>query len=184
MTGAFGRMTAWAFFAVTPVFGPCATAAAQGPEWQFAFQSAQPVAIPTWLNADSLRSALAYDSTEAVAGFLADLNRDGTLDYVFRYSRTVCGSNCEYLFVDGLTHRALGTLGGSVLVVRQPSINGYPVIHTYGHSSVDAGYWSTAVFNGRAYTSLGTVYVQGPSQEQLFRTLEAIPFWPPPTEQR
>jgi hypothetical protein len=175
MTSALRRMAMWAFFAVTHVFGTGATAAAQGPEWKFAFQSAQHVAIPTWLNADSLRAALSYDSTETVAGFLADLNRDGTLDYVFRFSSA---------FVDGQTHQALGTLGGSVLVVRQPSINGYPVIHTYGHSSVDAGYWSTAVFSGRAYTSLGIVYVQGPSQEELFRTLEAIPFWPPPAVQR
>ena len=165
------------------VGGRATVAVAQGPEWQFSFQSAAPIRIPGWLSADSLRAALSYDvdSTEAVAGFLADLNRDGIQDYVIRFSRTACGTNCEYALIDGRIHRNLGTVGGSVVVVRPLLINKYPVIEVYGHSSADAGYWSTLVFDGRAYVAVGTVYVDGVSQTRLFESLRGVPHWPAPT---
>lgn len=164
---------------VTPSSGLGAALTGQGAEWRFGFSSAAPITLPPWLRADSLRAALSYDSSEAVAGFRADLNSDGTDDYVLRFSRAVCGSNCEYALVDGRTRHSLGTVGGSVVVVRTTRINGYPVIQTYGHSSADAGYWSTAVFDGGAYISVGSVYVEGPSQARLVETLQGIPFWPP-----
>jgi len=169
------------------VLGARATVAvAQGPEWQFSHQSAAPIRVPSWLPADSLRAALSYDvdSTEAIAGFLADLNRDGIQDYVFRFSRAVCGTNCEYALVDGRTHRALGTVGGTVVVARPPVINGYPIIQAYGHSSAEAGYWSTLVFDGRAYVAVATMYVEGPSQTRLFDTLRGMPYWPTPAAPR
>lgn len=165
---------------------PATVAVAQSPEWQFSYQSAVPIRVPAWLRADSLRAVLSYDvdSTEAVAGFQADLNRDGIQDYVFRFSRTGCGTNCEYALVDGRTHRTLGRVGGTVLVVRRTVINGYPVIEGYGHSSVDSGYWSTLVFDGRAYVAVASVYVEGVSQTRLFESLKGIPHWPAPTAPR
>ena len=166
--------------------GRATVAAAQTPEWQFSFESAKPIPVPGWLRTDSLRAALSYDMdpSEAIAGFLADLNRDGVQDYVFRYSRTACGTNCEYALVDGRTHRALGTVGGTVMVVRPQLINGYPVIQNYGHSSADSGYWSTLVFDGRTYVGVATVYVEGTSQARLFDTLKDIRAWPPPAASR
>jgi hypothetical protein len=163
--------------ATSPGLGP--TLAGRGVEWQFAFWSATPISLPPWLRVDSLRAALSYTPHEAVAGFVADLNHDGTADYVLRFSRAVCGSNCEYAVVDGRTRRSLGTVGGSVLVVRPPMINGYPVIQAYGHSSAEAGYWSTAVYDGREYVSIGTVYVEGGSQSRLLDALKNTPVWPP-----
>ena len=178
MTGRFAMLI---FLGTVLLLGGRATVAvAQSPEWQFSFESATPIRVPTWLRNDSLRSAMSYDidSTEAIAGFLADLNRDGVQDYIFRHSRTGCGTNCEYTLVDGRTNRTLGTVGGTVMVVRPQVINGYPVIQNYGHSSADSGYWSTLVFDGRAYVGVSTVYVEGPSQERLFETLRGIPHWP------
>lgn len=182
-----GRFVTLIFLGAVLVLGGRATVAvAQVPEWQFGFQSATPIRVPSWLRADSLRAALSYnvDSTEAIAGFLADLNRDGIQDYVFRFSRTVCGTNCEFALVDGRTHRALGRVGGTVVVVRRTVINGYPVIESYGHSSVDAGYWGTMVFDGRAYVAVASVYVEGPSQTRLFESLKGIPSWPAPAPPR
>jgi hypothetical protein len=166
---------------LAPVFWPVAPAAAQGPEWQFTFSSTTPIALPAWLSQDSIRAALGYDEApdDVVAGFLADLNHDGADDYVLRSSLAVCGSNCEYALLDGRTHRSLGTVGGSVVVVRPTRINGYPVIQTYGHSSADAGYWSTSVFDGQRYVSVSSVYVEGASQGRLFDTLRGVPSWPP-----
>ena len=184
MSGRF--VTSIVLGAVLVLGGRAAVAVAQSPEWTFSYQSAAPIRVPGWLRADSLRAALGYDtdSTEAIAGFLADLNRDGIQDYVFRFSRAVCGTNCEYALVDGRTHRALGRVGGSVVVVRPPVINGYPVIQVYGHSSAEAGYWSTLVFDGGAYVGVATVYVEGISQTRLFETLKGMPHWPAPTTPR
>lgn len=159
---------------------------AQGQEWQFSAQSAGPLELPDWLSRDSLRAALSFDeeSPEVIGGFLADINQDGTQDYVFRFSIDTCGSNCQYSLVDGHTHQRLGTVGGSVLVVRLPVINGYPVIQSYGHSSADAGYWSTSVFDGRSYVSVSSIYLEGESLKWLFDTLREIPYWPPPSTPR
>ena len=178
MSGRFATLISLG--AVLLLGGRATVAVAQGPEWQFGYQSAVPIRVPSWLPVDSLRAALGYDidATEAIAGFLADLNRDGVQDYVFRFSRSVCGTNCEYALVDGRTHRALGRAGGTVVVVRPTVINGYPVIEAYGHSSVDAGYWSTMVFDGRAYVAVASVYVEGISQTRLFESLRGIPSWP------
>jgi hypothetical protein len=171
-----------ALLASSLTFGCASTAAGQGVEWQFGFQSATPIALPAWLPRDSVRSALGYDEApdDVVSGFLADLDRDGTDDYVLRSSRALCGSNCEYALVDGRTHRSLGTVGGSVIVVRATRINGFPVIQSYGHSSAEAGYWNTSVFDGRMYTNVSSVYVEGASQVHLFDTLKDVPWWPPP----
>jgi hypothetical protein len=163
---------------------PDAALAAQGSEWQFGAESAVPISVPGWLPADSLRASLSYDSAEVIAGFQADLNQDGTPDLVFRFSFTVCGTNCEYALVDGRTRQGLGTVGGTVVVVGPVLINGYPVIRAYGHSSAAAGYWSTSVFDGQGYVSVGSVYVEGLSRVRLFATLENIPFWPPPAPRR
>ena len=165
--------------------GPGATTlAAQGSEWQFTAQSAAPVSLPDWLASDSIRTRLSYDEdpSEAVAGFLADLNLDGTPDYVFRASLQACGSNCEYLIVDGQTRSVLGRVGGSVLFVGPPLVNGYPVIRAYGHSSADSGRWSTSVFDGLRFVAVNTVYLEGESLTRLFETLKDIPFWPPPNK--
>lgn len=163
-------------------FPGATTLAAQGSEWRFSAQSAAPITLPSWLASDSLRTALSYNQEPAgaVAGFLADLNLDGTFDYVLRASLEVCGSNCEYLLVDGQTRSALGRVGGSVLVVGPRLVNGYPVIQAYGHSSADSGRWSTSVFDGERYVAVSTIYLEGESLTRLFETLRDIRFWPPP----
>jgi len=70
------------------------------------------------------------------------------------------------------------------VVVRPPVINGYPVIQVYGHSSAEAGFWSTLVFDGGAYVAVATVYVEGLSQTRLFETLRGLPYWPAPAAPR
>lgn len=157
-------------------------AASQGPEWQFNLQSATPVELPSWMSRDSLRAALYYEreSPAPVAGFLADLNQDGTPDYVFRVSLDSCGSNCEYVLVDGLTHETLGRVGGSIVYVRPPVINGYPTVQSYSHGSADSGHWSTSVFDGASYVFVSGVEVEGESLRRLFETLREIPYWPQP----
>jgi hypothetical protein len=144
--------------------------------WRFNAQSAAPVAIPQWLSADSLRHALGYEPADQVWGLTADLDRDGTTDYVFQYSLAVCGTNCQYAIVDGRSGRRLGLIGGTVLVVGDLFINGLPVIHTYGHSSAAAGHWSTLVYDGKGYVPVETVYLEGESLKHLFEGIGGIPY--------
>lgn len=183
-----GKSLVGGLFLFGAVVSVCAMAplAGQGPEWQFNVQSATPLELPPWLPRDSLRAALFYDadSPAGVAGFLADFNQDGTLDYVFRVSLDACGTNCEYVLVDGASHAMLGRVGGSVVVVRGPVVNGYPIILSYSHSSADAGRWSTSVFDGQRYMFIGSVYLMGESLRRHFETLREIPYWPPPNRSR
>jgi hypothetical protein len=98
---------------------------------------------------------------------------------VFRYSLSVCGTNCQYDIVDGNGRRRVGLVGGTVLVLQDLFINGFPVINTYGHSSADAGRWSTLVFDGEVYVPVGTVYVEGESLNQVFEGIRDIPYRSP-----
>ena len=103
------------------------------------------------------------------------LHRDAAFVPLAAYAQS-CGTNCQYPLVDGRTHRALGTVGGSVVVVRAQVINGYPVIQVYGHGSAEARHWSTLVCDGAAYVAVGTVYLEGLSQARLFETLRHVPY--------
>lgn len=157
----------------------CTRTQAQGLEWQFSAQSAAVISLPDWLVSDSLRAALGYyDASQRLAGFEADLDLDGTMDYVLRASLEVCGSNCDYVLVDGSTRSTLGRVGGSVLFVGPMRINGYPILRMYGHSSADSGSWSTSVFDGQRYVSIGSVYLEGESLDRLFEERRDVPFWP------
>lgn len=153
---------------------------AQGTEWQFSAQAAAPVDLPGWLDDAQLRASLSYEEGQEVLGFLADLDLDGTKDYVLRASLDVCGSNCDYVLLDARTRSSLGRVGGSVLFVGPVRINRYPVIRAYGHSSADSGYWSTSVFDGVEYVTVGSVFLEGSSVERLFEDLREVPYWPPP----
>ncbi|UCG89036.1 MAG: hypothetical protein JSW71_11060 [Gemmatimonadota bacterium] len=161
--------------------GALTTVAAQGPEWHFNVHSVAPIELPSWLDRDSLAASLGYEYTpEVITGFLADLNQDGTEDYVFNTSLDACGTNCEYLPVDGASHQSLGWVGGSIVFVRLPLINGYPVIHSYSHVSADAARWSTSVFDGERYVFVGVVYLEGDLLDRHMDSLREIPYWPPP----
>ena len=161
--------------------GALTTVAAQGPEWRFNVQSVAPIELPPWLDRDSLAASLGYEYTpEVITGFLADLNHDGTEDFVFNVSLDACGTNCEYVLVDGASHETLGPVGGSIVFVRLPLINGYPVIHSYSHVSADAARWSTSVFDGERYVFVGVVYLEGELLDRHMDSLREIPYWPPP----
>jgi len=157
-----------------------APACAQDPEWSFNAKTPSPIQIPGWLPADSLRNALAYhEAADQIKGLAVDLNRDGAIDYILQYSREVCGTNCQYELIDGRTRRSIGLVGGSVVYIRAQAINGYPVINQYGHSSADSGSWSTLVFDGQQFVSVGTVWLEGAALEHLFGELKDVPYGEP-----
>jgi hypothetical protein len=156
------------------------SARAQGVDWSFDASTSSPVDLPAWLPADSVRVALGYEGTDRVIGMVVDLNGDRVEDYVFQFSREVCGTNCQYALVDGKTRRSLGEVGGSVVWVRGQLINGYPVINAYGHSSADSGYWSTSVYDGRRYVGVDAVWLTGTALERQFEQVRNVRHGPPP----
>lgn len=152
---------------------------AQKKDWGLDASLPKLTKIPEWIDADSLRDALEYDSTNEIRGLIVDLNEDGTNDYIFECSLNVCGSNCQYYIIDGKTHRSLGLVVGSVIYFRKQFINGYPVINQYGHSSAESGYWSTVVYDGNKYVAVNDIWVTGETADSLFRELKNISFIPP-----
>jgi hypothetical protein len=150
-------------------------AAAPGQGWQFGYDAASPIAVPSWLRVDSLRQALGYEPGEQLAGFRLDLNGDSVPDLVLRFSRNVCGTNCQYALVDARTRRTLGVVGGTVIVIHTKLLNAYPVIDCYGHSSAESGYWSSWVYDGHEYVAVSSVYVEGESQAKSFEAIRDVP---------
>jgi hypothetical protein len=169
------------FAAVALVLSLAGPAAAQTPSWSFNAGSVEPIEIPEWLDADSLRDALSFEpgSGEVLHGLFADLNGDGVDDIVLRFSLDVCGTNCQFEIIDGVTRRSLGLVGGSMVFVGDRSINGYPIIYQYGHSSADAGTWSTLVHDGRKYVDVGYVRLGRDGLEWLSEQLTDVPRGPP-----
>src|SRR5689334_18575194 len=56
---------------------------------------------------------------EDFKGVAADLNRDGTEDYVLQGHRHECGTGgCTYWIFDGATAKLIGNLSGNAIVVR------------------------------------------------------------------
>ena len=158
---------------------PTDRAAAQTPAWSFDARTGGVIELPTWLEADSLLDALGYDSGAEVTGLVVDLNQDGADDYLFQFSTDMCGSNCQWAIVDGTGRQFLGLVGGSVLFVGGQTVNGYPTIHAYGHSSADSGNWGTSVFDGREYVAVSWVWLEGEAVRRLFERLRDVPRGPP-----
>jgi hypothetical protein len=116
-----------------------------------------------------------YRENEVPKVFLADLNGDGTEDYLVESSHRLCGTGgCLYALIEGKTKKRIGDFFGSPILVVDQKINGYPVIQSYGHLSAESGRFVTYVFNGTQYQSVSNVYVSGKSLEELFRTLEGL----------
>lgn len=166
-------------FAVLTLLVAAEPAAAQTPEWSFDARTGGVIDIPAWLHADSLRDALGYGAGAPVSGLVVDLNRDGADDYLFQFSTDVCGSNCQWEIVDGGGRRSLGLVGGSVMFVGGQTINGFPTMHAYGHSSADSGSWGTSVFDGREYSAVSWVWLEGEAVRRLFERLKDVPRGPP-----
>ncbi len=149
---------------------------AQEGDWAFTRRSGAALELP---NSPSVEAALAYLEYlpgEPVVGFLADLNRDGTADFVIRSSTRLCGTGgCSYVLIDGENLERLGEVFGNPIVVRRQMINGHPVINAYGHSSADSGTYGTFVFDGEAYVLVSRVSLSGDSLADLFEELDQVP---------
>jgi hypothetical protein len=149
---------------------------AQEGDWAFTVRSGAALELPRSPSIEAALAYLDYLPGEPVVGFLADLNRDDTDDYVIRSSTRLCGTGgCPYALIDGKRGERLGEVFGNPIVVRQQTINGYPVINAYGHSSADSGTYGTFVFDGTEYVLVSHVSLSGDSLAELFEEINQIP---------
>lgn len=137
--------------------------------------SMTPMKLPPSGDIPQLLGDFEYGENEVPKVFLADLNGDGTEDYLVESSHRLCGTGgCLYALIEGKTKKRIGDFFGSPILVVDQKINGYPVIQSYGHLSAESGRFVTYVFDGTQYQSVSNVYVSGKSLEELFRTLEGL----------
>ncbi|NNG17545.1 MAG: hypothetical protein HKM89_13800 [Gemmatimonadales bacterium] len=149
---------------------------AQEGDWAFTVHSAAELELPKSPSVESALGYLDYQPGEPVFGFRADLNRDGSDDYVVRSSTRLCGTGgCSYALIDGKRLERLGQVFGNPIVIRGQMINGYPVVNAYGHSSADSGTYGTFVFDGEEYVLVSGVHLSGESLSDLFDKLNRVP---------
>ena len=152
-----------------------ATAQADG-DWAFTVQSGAELELPKSPGIESALGYLDYQPGEPAFGLLADLNRDGTDDYLIRSSTRICGNaGCSYALIDGERLARLGQVFGNPIVMRGQLINGYPVINAYGHSSADSGTYGTFVFDGDEYVLVSRVHLSGGALAELFAEIDQVP---------
>ena len=149
---------------------------AQEGDWAFTVTSGAELALPRGQSIESPLAYLDYQPGEPIVGLRADLNRDGTDEYVIRSSTRLCGTGgCSYALIDGSRLERLGEVFGNPIVVRGQMINGYLVINAYGHASADSGTYGTFVFDEEEYVLVSRVYLSGDALEALFAEIDKVP---------
>ncbi len=91
-------------------------------------------------------------------------------------ANSLCGTGgCVYQLFDGATNRSLGLVFGEPIIFTEKLINGFPVIHSYGHWNAGSGSYTTFVFNGKKYTAVSSLLLTGESLNHLFEKLRKLP---------
>lgn len=150
------------------------TLAAAAPEYVAVIDSTAMPEIPAGdLGIDA--ETLGYESAKSVPGLRRDLNHDGNPELILRGNKDYCGTGgCTIYVVDGKSSKQIGSLFGNPLVVHANSINGWPVLSIYSHSSATSGSYTTFVHDGQRYVQATSVMLHDESVVELFGKLRAI----------
>jgi hypothetical protein len=120
------------------------------------------------------------DDVSTFKGVAADLNRDGTDDYILQGHQEECGTGgCSYPIFDGATAKLIGEPNGNAIVVRAESTKGFANLETYSHSSSESGTFSLYVFDGTTYVKKSHKFLEGGPMWAKWRTWRNYPRWPP-----
>ena len=110
-----------------------------------------------------------FEGEKYYRGKEVDLNNDGVDDYVFVSPPILCGTGgCLWMMIDGASKEVIGQFFGNPVFMFENQINGFPVIHTYSHSSAQSGSYNGYVFDGTSYAHVSQVFLEGESVEELF----------------
>jgi hypothetical protein len=125
-------------------------AAALRPPWTLDVRNAQTLHLPAVIY-ESVARMDRFDPKD-VAGATADLNSDGTIDYIVRGPKEDCGTGgCPYHLYDGRSGKSLGSVFGGTIIVRPEMKHGYPVVQELSHGGAGAASLSTYEFDGTIY---------------------------------
>jgi hypothetical protein len=155
-----------------------AAASVNGADYAIRFdrEEAYPVQLPTPEIDKEIRAGFEYDKSNSIVGFVLDLNGDRQNDYLVRANESLCGTGgCPYEIIEGSSNKSIGSIFGNPLIIDSKKIQGYSIIHTYGHSSVESGTFSTLVFDGGQYVEVSSIGLTSESLVELFNILNKVP---------
>ncbi|MBL0059532.1 MAG: hypothetical protein IPP35_10595 [Elusimicrobia bacterium] len=135
-------------------------APAQGAEYVLRIDrdEACPIGPPTPKIEKGLRALLGYKHSDAIVGFVLDLNGDRINDYIIQANKPLCGAEtCPYEIMDGSSNKSIGTVIGDPLVVSSMKIQGHLVIQAYGHGGAKPGMYGTYVFDEGQYVEVSGI---------------------------
>lgn len=147
--------------------------------WRLSSADVTALALPATVHRQDLD--LEYDiDGPPVQGREVDLNDDGRADFLVRSATTLCGAtgSCPFAIVEGATGRVVGTVMGSIIVIRRQHVNGSAVLHTWSSTSADAGEFVRYEFDGRAYRRRAAAIHSGSAQDALKNEMRRLPELP------
>ena len=152
-----------------------ASATAGAADWAFTPTSTREIQLPAPVVDSPEFGELEYDGPP-YRGLRADLDGDGTPEYVVQSAPSLCGNGgCVYALFDGASLRSLGLVFGSWLVVRGAPAGTYPAITAYSHLSVEAVTDTTFVYDGGRYVRGASVEVRGAALDRLVDEFRRVP---------
>lgn len=170
-TGPARAVVAAVVLAVASVTAGAAVAA----DWAFTPTSTREIELPAAVVDSPEFGELEYDGPP-YRGLRADLDGDGTPEYVVESAPSPCGNGgCVYALFDGASLRSLGLVFGSWLIVRGAPAGTYPAITAYSHLSVEAVTDTTFVYDGGRYVRGASVEVRGAALDRLVDEFRRVP---------
>jgi len=154
----------------------CAHAAEKSPEGIWLDNTSMgEMKLPASGDIPDLLDEFEYDDNETPHAYVADLNGDGTKDFLVESSKRLCGTGgCLYALIDGKSRKRIGNYFGAPILILDQKINRYPVVQSYGHLSAESGSFVTYVFDGKKYQIVSNVNVSGKSLEDLFKSFQGF----------
>ncbi len=155
--------------------GAASALVADPADWAFAADQAREIMQPVKIVQTEEFEELEYDGPP-YRGLRADLNGDGTPEYIVQSAPSLCGNGgCVFALFDGASLRPLGLVFGGWMVVRAAPSGYFPIIHALSHQSADSASYTTFSYDGMHYVRLTSIHLDGLALAQLVQELKQIP---------
>jgi hypothetical protein len=118
---------------------------------------------------DSTLAELDYNENIIPKFFLYDLNNDKHMEWIIESSPILCGTGgCDYIIIDGKTDKIICEIFGGPIYISNSTINNYPIIYTYAHTSAFSGNYSIYVYDKIGYKMISKIELIGETVYKLF----------------
>lgn len=146
------------------------------PSPSFMFQTTDVGAIDV---PETIRTGFAAEpgAGNPITGVNADLNGDGTDDYIVQLPQTCGSGGCSFAIYNGARAARIGEVFGNTVIVRDQASHGFPNIDVYTHLSAQSGVVTSLVFDGKAYAVKTRQPAEGQLVADLFQQWSRLPRW-------